>query len=337
MDEIEDLALRKYAAIKSATEETVCVSKAYIDMTGDFFAALVLDELLFWTLPKGKKTSLRSRHENRLWLAVGRAEWWERKRLTERQSDNAIAKLVEMGLVEKKIFKFQGAPRVHLRLIAKKFFDLLGNTIATSLPQDELDDNLQLDDLYEMMGLDTSRFHQTVKSISPNGEILISPNREILNSPTLTYNPTTGTLSKPSSLPLSEMPVEWQIMAGAEQITLPPNQEEQSQLDYALMNLCHNNMQIEPLAKAFMQTRKIYPNKGEIKGWRVKFQEMYAKGVRAQHVEAAVKQLLEKEMTVSSPYSIYNTAVDLANKPQQMTFEGRMKYNSKGELVPDGE
>ena len=52
---------QKLAAMFAANKDEVSIPKIYIDMTGDWKAAAVLDELLFWTLPKKGtgKTSLR--------------------------------------------------------------------------------------------------------------------------------------------------------------------------------------------------------------------------------------------------------------------------------------
>ena len=52
---------QKLAAMFAANSDNVSIPKIYIDMTGDIEAAAVLDELMFWTLPKKAtgKTSLR--------------------------------------------------------------------------------------------------------------------------------------------------------------------------------------------------------------------------------------------------------------------------------------
>lgn len=172
----------KLAAMFAANKDDVSVPKIYIDMTGEWETAAVIDEIMFWTLPKKAtgRTSLRVFRENKLWLAVRRAEWWDRKRLGTRQADLAIKKLKEMGFIESDVFLFDGKPTVHLRLILDKFIKVYSEKLM-EYAKDDGDESLMSDisDLYEMM----SPIHQTVKSNSPNGEMLNSPNGEIINSP----------------------------------------------------------------------------------------------------------------------------------------------------------
>lgn len=180
----EQRAMKKYALLKNATEDVISVQRSYVDITGDLPSALVLDELVFWTLPrKGGRSGLRSHHDGVLWLAVARQEWWDRKRLTANQADYAIEKLEKLGLIEKRLFKYEGAPRVHIRLLAARFFELFSEVIHQSIPEDEPEDLIELADLYAMMGLDDTRFRKNAKSISENSENLrISEKDEIINS-----------------------------------------------------------------------------------------------------------------------------------------------------------
>jgi hypothetical protein len=164
---LEEKAFSQFSAMQTATDDKISIPKIYYDMTGDHSAAAILDEILFWTLPKKKtgKTSLRVRKEGILWLAVSRSEWWERKRLTERQADRGIDKLEELGLIEKSIHRFNGHAQMHLRVIAKNFFSLYGKTLYENyLKEGEDADGNELHDigdLYAMMGI----------SDSPNGEL----------------------------------------------------------------------------------------------------------------------------------------------------------------------
>lgn len=171
---------QKLAAMFSANDDKVTIPKIYVDMTDDLEAAAVLDEIMFWTLPKKNgKTSLRVFRDGHLWLAVRRTEWWDRKRLTERQADTAIEKLIKMELVEKDRFLFDGKPTVHLRLKMEKFVVLYTDKIKKSIDQD--DENLVRDigDLYEMMGFP---IHESVNCNSRNGEMLNSRNGEFINN-----------------------------------------------------------------------------------------------------------------------------------------------------------
>lgn len=199
-------ALRKYAAIQKSQEDKVCVQKAYIDITGDIEAAFVLDELLFFTLPRPEtgRSGLRVWKEGFLWMAVGREDWWERKRLTARQADLATDKLIEKKLVFKEVHKFNGLNTVHLRLNVEEFFKAYTKVLEKENPPESGEDTIIKDiaDLYEMMG----------ESRLPNGELpngdgrlpngeMVSPNGDFLNSPNTS-------LTQPPDVSLSPEEIE---------------------------------------------------------------------------------------------------------------------------------
>lgn len=107
---------------ESSTRDTMDFKKAYVDMAGDVVAGLVLSEIVFWHLPnKQGQSKLRVQKDQKLWIAIRRYDWWDRVRITPRQSDRAIAILKECGLVETDIFKFYGEPTVHIHLIQDAF------------------------------------------------------------------------------------------------------------------------------------------------------------------------------------------------------------------------
>lgn len=189
---MSDAAIQqKLAAMFAANKDEVSVPKIYIDMTGGWETGAILDEIMFWTLPKKNtgRTSLRVFRDQKLWLAVRRAEWWDRKRLTERQADTAIGKLLTQGLVEKDVFLFDGKPTVHLRLITQKFAALYAEKLQEFAAQED-DENLVRDiaDLYTMMGFPP----QNVISNLRNGEMLNLQNGKIINSPIQPENTTTA-------------------------------------------------------------------------------------------------------------------------------------------------
>ncbi len=212
----------KLAAMFSASKDEVCIPKIYIDMTGDYKAAAVLDELMFWTLPKrGGKTSLRVYKQGSLWLAVRRADWWDRKRLTERQSDGAISKLIELDLIEKDVFLFDGKPTVHIHIKMSNFVKLYGEKIQELAEEDGDADMIKdISDLYEMMGFP----NETVISNLPNGEMLNLPNGDFINSPKQPPNTSTTSLEeKKENSVIEEMKLrnpakglEWKIKADEE-------------------------------------------------------------------------------------------------------------------------
>lgn len=153
----EFAALRRYAAIQKATEDKIGCQKIYVDIAGGIEEAFILDELIFFTLPRPEtgKTGLRVWKEGSLWMAVSRSEWWDRKRITAKQADGAIERLVKRGLVLKDYFLFNKQKTTHLRLNVAEFFRRYMEALEEqNPPEDESDSSLKdISDLYEMMGI----------------------------------------------------------------------------------------------------------------------------------------------------------------------------------------
>lgn len=106
--------------------DTVNVKKAYVDVTEDLIAGLLLSQIVYWHLPnKNNESKLRVKKKGQMWLAKGRSDWWEECRISEKQFDRAVKILVDKGIVEKKLFKFDGTPTVHLRLEKDKLMELI--------------------------------------------------------------------------------------------------------------------------------------------------------------------------------------------------------------------
>lgn len=304
----ETAAIQRYAALKASGEDTIGVSRVYIDMTGDWYAALILDELIYWTVPNKKRgAGLRVKRDGQLWLAVNRSEWWDRKRLTERQADGAIQKLVELGLVEKKVMLFNAKTTPHLRIIPSRFFQLYGEAMQEFLQDAEPDEKREIADLYEMMGLEKPAFYENVKPELRNGETYELRNGETINNPTLTNIPNCANAPVENHSP---MPLDWQIASGANAIMQPTAEQEfTAKVDIACMAICHHGADLEPLARAFIATRKIFPSKKEAKGWASCFREMKQAGVTADGVRLAIQKLSAKSLTIASPFSIAKTAI----------------------------
>jgi len=215
----EEKAFQKFAALRLANDDKVSIPKIYFDITGDFAAAAVLDEIMFWTLPNKRtgRTALRVRKEGILWLAVSRPEWWDRKRVTERQADRAIELLIEKGLIEKSIHRFNGHAQTHLRVKAQNFFEAYGKALQENyMTGDDADDEpmKEIDDLYALMGMggiisdSPNRDSRNGDTDSPNRDT-DSPNRDTLNSlqpasnqpPELTANSKKSKRTLPEGLP----------------------------------------------------------------------------------------------------------------------------------------
>lgn len=178
--------LRHYAAIQKASEDTIGCQKIYVDISGGIEEAFILDELIFFTLPKNEsgRSSLRIWKNGVLWMAVRRTEWWDRKRLTARQSDSAIQNLLDLKLIYKEVFKFNSQPTVHIRLNVKEFFKRYMEILGKQNPPENEEDSIEKDisELYKMMGVLQNPNLQNGETPLQNGETELQ-NGEFLNSP----------------------------------------------------------------------------------------------------------------------------------------------------------
>lgn len=116
---------------EGSTKDVLDVKKIYIDIAGDLIAGVILSELLYWYLPSkdGKPNKLKVSHEGKKWIACRRYEWWDRIRITPRQADLAIGRLVKLELVEKAVYKFNGDPTLHVRIVEITFLKAFWNRL----------------------------------------------------------------------------------------------------------------------------------------------------------------------------------------------------------------
>lgn len=83
---------------------------------GDIPAALMLSQLVYWYMPdKNGKTRQRVRKGIYFWIAKSWQHWKEELGLSRAQSRHCIDKLVGLGLIEKKRYRFDGTPMIHVR------------------------------------------------------------------------------------------------------------------------------------------------------------------------------------------------------------------------------
>jgi len=122
-----DERLVNFLAREQAENDGFYTKKMYIDIAnGDLLAGILLSQIVYWYLPSKDNgaTKLRVVKDGELWLAKGRDDWWEECRIKAYQFDRAIKVLCDIGIVEKKIFKFNGNPMIHVRIVPDKFLEL---------------------------------------------------------------------------------------------------------------------------------------------------------------------------------------------------------------------
>jgi len=149
-----------------SSRDTLEVKRAYIDMADDLVAGIMLSQIVYWHLPDREgRTRLRIQREGMMWLAKGRADWWDECRISPKQADRALERLRKLGVIETKLFRFNGAPTVHLRISQERFMQAWQAAISDQSDQSDLSDQSDRSDTS-----DRSDFTQTSKSISPNGK-----------------------------------------------------------------------------------------------------------------------------------------------------------------------
>lgn len=94
-----------------ATHRVVAFRPALADVAGDVVAGILLSQILYWW-PRAT-----IQREGQTWIAKASKEWWEECRVTEDQARRSLKALRDRGLVETKVWKFNGTPVTHVRLV----------------------------------------------------------------------------------------------------------------------------------------------------------------------------------------------------------------------------
>jgi hypothetical protein len=116
-----------------ASRDTLEVKRLYIDMAGDFVAGVVLSQIVYWHLPNREgHARLQVEREGKLWLAKGRADWWDECRISPKQADRALEILERKGLIEVRLFQFGRAPTKHVRILPDGFLRTWRAELASS-------------------------------------------------------------------------------------------------------------------------------------------------------------------------------------------------------------
>ncbi len=133
--------INEFLVWEQLSRDSIDVKRVYIDIVEDLVAGILLSQIIFWNLPNQEgKSKLRVKKDGELWLAKNREDWYEECRISVKQYDRASRILEKKGLIEKRIFKFNGNPTTHIKLNLDKITQCL-SVIAergiTILPKGE--------------------------------------------------------------------------------------------------------------------------------------------------------------------------------------------------------
>lgn len=135
--------LKSVIASFSGNERHITVPKIYLELTGDFNTAALLNQMIFWS----DKTKRKDGFFYKTYL-----EWEDELTLSEYQVRRAVKSLKDKGLVETKLKKANGSPTIHYKInmdvLSDSIIKKLKNRNITNLSNDtkESEETLTVDD-----------------------------------------------------------------------------------------------------------------------------------------------------------------------------------------------
>lgn len=139
-----------------------------VDIAGDLISGILLSQIVYYYGLRADdgKSKLRVFKDGYYWLAKGRDDWKDEIRITPKQFDRAAGVLSDKQLIVVGKFKFNGTPKIHIRLNFDVYTPALDAwkrgkaELINSLPtgENESSPNGEID------------FDQTVNPILPKGE-----------------------------------------------------------------------------------------------------------------------------------------------------------------------
>ena len=113
----------QYTYIKKAEDDFILLQIYEIDMAdGDLNAGALLSRIGYWSRRDDKGAlKVRVRKDGFLWIVKDHKDWFEEIRLPRGKLRTAAERLVTLGLIETKVFKFAGNPTTHYRIIQEEF------------------------------------------------------------------------------------------------------------------------------------------------------------------------------------------------------------------------
>lgn len=111
--------LKGWMASESANQDKIEVKRVYIDLNeGNLYDGVMFSQIMYWhgVSRETGKPRMSIERDGFLWLVKGYGDWWEECRIIEPTARASINRMAERGLIVKKLWKFKGAPTLHIRV-----------------------------------------------------------------------------------------------------------------------------------------------------------------------------------------------------------------------------
>ena len=126
---------------------TITIPKIFIELTGDYSTATLLNQIIFWSDKTTRKDGLFYKTYN---------EWEEETMLTEYQIRRSVGKLKNLGFIDTELKRANGSPTVHYRF----HNEVLSDSILNKLKYDT--EETQESDTEETKESDTKETKETI-------------------------------------------------------------------------------------------------------------------------------------------------------------------------------
>lgn len=323
---------------EATSKDTIDFKRIYVDMTGDIVAGLMLSEIVYWHLPsRSGHTKLRVEHDGKLWIAVRRYEWWDRARISPKQADRCLETLRDLGIIETAIYKYDGSPTIHIRLLEDGFMHSFESNLEAPenpfLPESE----------------DRS---------SQKGNNDLSKKGRTLTETTTETTYTSGGL-KEDEIGSEESPRDYfdrLERERGEQESKPVDREQYRQrISDSISRWARDNenktqdqVEIENylakvpeyyrgLARAFCESFGRIPiGSQENKRWHNDWINQHERGVSPEHVRQAIERMRRDGLTIKAPASTTSIAESIMRSTSQYpdgTYFGATELWSGGERI----
>jgi hypothetical protein len=135
---------KSFITWEKETQDTIDFKKSYVDVIGekgDIVSGLFLSQIVYWYLPNSEgKSKLRVKKDGHFWIAKEQQEWFDEIRLTAANYRTAMKKLQDEKLIVKKVYKFAGKNKTHIRLNVPEFLGRLNKIMKDR--ENEIDDEM---------------------------------------------------------------------------------------------------------------------------------------------------------------------------------------------------